>query len=61
MEPNLLFYFNLMEPNLNKDIALQSENMGIGDWGLGIGDWANPQSPSPLFNKIVNILKFNLI
>jgi hypothetical protein len=43
--------------------------LGIGDWGLGIGDWGlgpipNPQSPIPMYHKIIydlfKIISFNL-
>jgi len=36
--------------------------MGIGDWGLGIGDWGlgplpNPQTPIPIYNCIMILMK----
>ena len=33
--------------------------LGIGDWGLGIGDWA--QSPIPIPNPQINIIKIEII
>jgi len=36
--------------------------LGIGDWGLGIGDWApipNPQSPIPIFFKVLTLILIN--
>ena len=50
----ILTYETRKNINMNKELILSKDNMGIGDWGLGIGDWGlgigpNPQSPIPNF------------
>jgi hypothetical protein len=47
----------------NKEYFIGKWGLGIGDWGLGIGDWGlgpipNPQSPIPIFLKLLFIFEY---